>query len=125
VTNLLAVSGLVLLAISIWAWRQNRANVPNLPPPWTRVWAWRWVIGGLIGVGSYFLRYPVEGDGEHYTVYGVPFISYAFDQRGEDYAGVLTIPAMLLNFLTCVLLPQIAFWLLARYTSARNLRGRR
>jgi hypothetical protein len=115
-----AIVGVVLLGLSIWAWRQNRAKVPDLPSPWMRLWTWRWVIGCAIGVAGFFIRYSADGGGDHYTVYGLPFFSYAFDQRGDDYVGVLTIPAVILNFVTGALLPQLLFWLYTKRRSRRN-----
>ena len=107
----LAILGLILLSLSLWAWRQNRSTAPELQPPWTRLWRWRWGIGSVLGVAAFFVRYPITGRTDHYTVYGVPFMSYAFDQRGFDYAGALTLPALVLNFVTWALLPQLFFWL--------------
>jgi hypothetical protein len=107
----LMVIGVVVLATSIWAWRKNRkVVVANMPPLWRAFWRWRWVIGVALGVGSYFLRYPLDGTTDRYMVHGVPFMSYAFDQRGHDYVGLLTMPALLLNFVTWAMLPQLVFW---------------
>jgi len=117
----IAIIGLILLGLSAWAWRQNRARVPALPVFWMRVWTWRWVIGCAIGVAGFFLHYSADGDGDHYTVYGVPFFSYAFDQRGWDYVGVLTVPAIIFNFITSALLPELFFWLYAKQLARRNV----
>jgi len=107
----LTLIGIGVLGASIWAWRRNRQlTVSAMPALWRSVWRWRWLIGLALGVGSYFLRYPLEGGGDRYTVYGVPFMSYAFDQRGHDYVGPLTVPALILNFVTWAVLPQLLLW---------------
>jgi hypothetical protein len=107
----LMLIGVAVLAASIWAWRKNmKVVVAEMPPLWRGLWRWRWVIGIALGIAGCFLRYPLDGDTDRYTVYGVPFMSYAFDQRGHDYVGPLTMPALLLNFVTWAMLPQLAFW---------------
>ena len=68
-------------------------------------------MGILLGIGSYFLWYPLEGGEDQYRVFGIPFMAYAFDQNGRDYVGALTMPAILLNFLVWSFLPQVFFWL--------------
>jgi len=108
----LMLLGVVLLIASIWAWRKNRpVVVSEMPSLWQVIWRWRWVIGVALGVGSYFLRYPLESSGARYMVYGVPFMSYAFDSKGHDYVGPLTTFAIALNFATWALLPQLFLWL--------------
>lgn len=117
----LAIVGLLLLGFSARAWRRNRLSLTSeMPPLWRRLWRWRWAIGGTLGVASYFLRYPVEGGTDHYMVYGIPFMSYAFDQNGRDYVGPLTMPALVLNFVTWALLPQVMFWLWGRLGHGRR-----
>jgi len=85
-----------------------------MPRSWRVLWRLRWVIGIALGFGSYFLRYPLEGGKDLYTVYGIPFVSYAFDSKGHDYVGPLTIPAVALNFVTWALLPQLFLWAFSR-----------
>lgn len=107
----LMLTGVVVLAASIWAWRKNRKVVVNeMPSLWRAFWRLRWVIGVALGIGSYFLRYPLDGTTDRYMVYGVPFMSYAFDQRGHDYVGPSTMPALALNFVTWAMLPQLVLW---------------
>jgi hypothetical protein len=107
----LMLIGVVVLAASIWAWRRNRKLVILEMPPLLRVfWRWRWVIGIALGISSYFLRYSLDGTTDRYMVHGVPFMSYAFDQRGHDYIGPLTMPALVLNFVTWAMLPQLILW---------------
>ena len=107
----LALIGVAMLSASIWAWRKNKkVVVADMPPLWRAFWRWRWVVGIALGVSSYFLRYPLEGTTDRYIVHGVPFMSYAFDQRGLDYVGPLTMLALVLNFITWVMLPQFVLW---------------
>jgi hypothetical protein len=107
----LMLVGVALLGASIWAWRKNRRlTISAMPPLWRSVWRWRWLVGVALGVGSCFLRYPLEGGGDRYMVYGVPFMSFAFDQRGHDYVSPLTVPALMLNFVTWAMLPQLLLW---------------
>jgi hypothetical protein len=111
----LMIVGVALLGLSAWAWRRNRLLiVAGMPPFWRTFWRLRWIVGLALGCGSYFIRYPLEGEDGIYTVYGVPFMSYAFDQRGLDYVGPLTMPAIVLNFIIWACLPQLLLWLLAR-----------
>jgi hypothetical protein len=80
--------GIAVLAASIWARRKNKKVIVS-------------DIGIALGIGRYFLRYPLDGTADRYTIHGVPFMSYAFDQRGHDYVGPLMLPALVLNFVTC------------------------
>jgi hypothetical protein len=116
VSIVVMIGGLVVLAASVWAWRSNRhieeSQVPSRLRP---IWRWRWAIGVALGAASLFMRYPLDGErGDRYTVHGVPFVAYAFDARGRDYVGPLTMPAMAFNFATWGLLPQLALWLIVR-----------
>lgn len=109
------LAGLATLGLSVWSWRRNRRlAIADMPPLWRNLWRLRWVIGVVLGCGSYFLHYPWEGGDGTYTVYGVPFMSFAFDQEGRDYVGPLTIPALIMNFIVWVWLPQPLFWFFAR-----------
>ena len=113
----LMVIGLVALVASVWAWRRNlRWPVLEMPTLWQKFWRIRWIFGVGLGIASYFMRYPLQGGDDTYTVYGIPFMSYAFDQHGSDYVGVLTIPALGANFVVWLLLPQLCFWLTARFS---------
>jgi len=121
----LALLGVVLLGTSIWAYRMNkRLAISTMPALWRTAWRWRWLIGLILGVGSIYLRYPLQGGSDHYIVYGVPFMSYAFDQHGHDYVGPLTLPALILNFTTWAMLPQLILWVFrgrdARQSSVSN-----
>jgi hypothetical protein len=114
----LTIIGLALLSLSVYAWIQNnRLPFAELPSGWKRFWRLRWVlalvVGLALGIASLFTRYEVDAGNDHYLVYGIPFMSYAFDQRGFDYVGPLTAPALLLNFITWALLPQSVFWIVS------------
>jgi hypothetical protein len=109
------IVGAIVLAASIWAWRRNQRVVASeMPALWQALWRWRWLISLVLGVGSYFLGYPLDGGDNRYMVHGIPFMSYAFDQRGHGYVSPLTMPALALNFATWALLPQLIFWAFSR-----------
>ncbi len=107
----LTIAGVLLLIFSIWAWRRNgRFVASEMPPLWSRVWRWRWLIGGAVGIASCFLSYSIQSGTQRYTVYGIPFVSYVFDGNGRDYVGALTLPALVLNVVTWALVPQLVLW---------------
>ena len=117
-TNAFMIVGVIVLAASLCAWHRNkRTTVSEMPPLWRGLWRWRWVIGLALGIASYFIHYPAEGTTDRYMVYGVPFMSFAFDQKGHDYVGPLTVPALILNFGTWALLPQLFFWVFSGFWS--------
>jgi len=105
-----ALAGIVALGLLLWAWWRNRVSLPKLLDPWLWFWQMRWVVGVLLAVADTLVRYHVDAGGDHYTIYGFPVMSFAFDQRGWDYVGVLMIPAMVFNALTFLVLPQLIVW---------------
>jgi hypothetical protein len=114
--NSLMVVGIVVLIASVWAWRRNqRWTVSEMPSLWKKLWHLRWLVGVALGIASYFMRYSMQGDDGIYTIYGIPFMAYAFDQDGRDYVGALTMPFLAANFVLWLLLPQLVFWLTARF----------
>ena len=116
----LALIGVALLGASVWAWHKNRRlTISTMPALWRAAWCWRWLIGLVLGVGSFFLRYPLEGGGNNYIVYGVPFMAYAFDQHGHDYVGPLTMPALIFNCVTWAMLPQLFLWVFGGRNAGR------
>jgi len=110
VVTAFSIAGLVLFGLSLWAWRQNRRVMPQLPPKLIFLWKWRWALGLALAVGDYFIQYHADGGGDHYTVHGFPIMAYAFDQRGFDYVGAITLPAILLNAAIFLLMPHLFIW---------------
>ena len=60
------------------------------------------VIGALLVLTIPWQAYPL-GKG---TVLGIPFFAAWYDERGRDFTGAITLPALLGNALVWFLLPQ-------------------
>jgi hypothetical protein len=112
------ILGVIWLVLSLIARHANRSFIASLPASsrWLTSYKFLWLLGVLLGVASIFIAYPYTAD-KRYMVYGFPFLAYAFDAAGSDYAGVLTLPFMLCNFLCWFFLPHVGFWLASRMAS--------
>ena len=117
----LMIIGSTLLLASLWArGRNNSLIATDMPHLWQTLWRFRWAFGLFLSIASYFMRYPLQGSDGVYTVYGVPYMTYAFDEKGHDYVGTLTMPFMILNFVFWLFLPHLLFWLSARFSSKQE-----
>jgi hypothetical protein len=114
---ILLVSGLMVLALEIFASRRNRttAQAPNVVVAWRFVHKWRLLFGIPLAVASFFMGYPTSGGGEEYKVIGVPFLVAAFDSAGRDYIGLLSVPSLVANALLWLFLPAVALWVWSRF----------
>jgi hypothetical protein len=69
-----------------------------------------WLVALALGIGSFFISYPLKDHGETWRVIGVPFFVAAFDPRGFDYVGPTSGVAVIGNFLFFAALPQLILW---------------
>ena len=96
----LAMAGIALfVAEAAIVTRDKKAK--REPPKSVRRW------GLVLGFASLFAFYPVD---ERTVVFGVPFVSYAFQKVGggwADFVGPLSIPAAVLNFLVALWFPRV------------------
>jgi hypothetical protein len=104
--------GFVLLVASACATFFNLRVDPAVRPPlWRKFRRLGWGLGTILGVASIFMFFPVTGtDGLRYSVHGVPFPAYEFDEKGNDYVSPMSMPFVLLNILFWLLLPQFVLW---------------
>ena len=59
--------------------------------------------------------YTVYGDdGQRYRIFGIPFPAFAFDERGHDYVGCISIPFMALNVMFWLFFPHFPLWMYIR-----------
>lgn len=106
---LIGVGSLIALP---WVWKSNWDYAAADPPArWRAAWRLRWPIGLVLGAASLFMFYPVYGteDQMWYRVFGVPFPAFAFDERGHDYVGGLSLPMMALNCVVWLFFPHFVF----------------
>src|SRR5580704_1033005 len=94
--TLLAIVGIGLLAWEIWSFiiihRASKAGRLSRRWRWWRIFAF--VIGAVLVV-TVPQRYPL-GTG---TATGLPFFAVWYDAAGRDFAGVITLPALLGNLI--------------------------
>jgi hypothetical protein len=117
---LFAVLGFVLLCVEIAAVVSNRRFFQQASRlRYQRAFrALLLIIGVALAAGSLFIQYPLS---PKIQVFGAPFVSALFQRTEhgwEDFAGPLTMPAMLGNAAIAFLLPQVPL------AVARWLRGR-
>jgi hypothetical protein len=105
--------GIVLAAIAVGS-NKRRAASGAATPHWLIARRWSGPLGLLLGIGSYFISYPLQDQGETWRVMGFPFFAAAFDPRGADYVGIATIPAIIGNFVFFLALPQLILWATGR-----------
>ena len=105
--------GIVLAAIAA-ASNRRRAARGTAPSRWLIARRWSGPLGLLLGIGSYFISYPLQDHGETWRVMGFPFFAAAFDPYGADYVGITTIPAIIGNFVFFLALPQLILWATGR-----------
>ena len=107
-----AIFGLLGIALAVVAVHSNRQRVVNgtATARWLAARRWSGLFGLVLGIGSYFISYPLQDQGETWRVMGFPFFAAAFDSRGSDYVGITTIPAIIGNFLFFLALPQLILW---------------
>jgi hypothetical protein len=79
--------GIVLAVVAIRA-NRHRAKCGIVSARWLVARRWSWLLGAALGIGSYFLWYPLHDGGETWRVMGFPFFAAAFDSRGSDYVGI-------------------------------------
>jgi len=105
--------GIVLAVIAICA-NRHRAKCGAVSARWLVARRWSWLLGVALGIGSYFIWYPLHDGSETWRVMGFPFFAAAFDPHGSDYVGITTIPAVVGNFLFFAALPQFILWVTGR-----------
>lgn len=116
----LAAITVVLLAMSLVAWRWNIRHREQLKVGWPMAWRWRWPVGIALGVLSVVIGYPQMGDdGIRYFIHGIPMPAFAFDDDGRDYVGPISLPISMIDFATLSLLPQSILWFLGHRKSPR------
>jgi hypothetical protein len=105
----LAVIGVVLLILDLFAARSPASNPPPMVqrhPRWFLGFRWALVLVSL------FCRYPLQGG--KYIVLGVPFMVGVFEWRGDHYRdhvrpGPLPLLALMANILFFQFLPKLVF----------------
>ena len=116
--------GLVVLGLGFTAFVANRRAVKTAAsqsPIWRRAHRWRWLLMLVLGVAAVFVVYPVAGGaGQHYKVWGFPFMAAAFDSRGADYVSPLTPVLMVFDILVWAVLPDLFLWGWHVYAGRRN-----
>jgi hypothetical protein len=117
---ILAVLGLAVLALEIWAARLNRRTSRALSKRVRVIYArCAPLIGVILVIGSLYPHYQLRSD---LRIFGVPFTAVAFQfERGHwiDYAGSMTLPALVGNAAVAFLLPQLivaGLWRIWRIT---------
>jgi hypothetical protein len=112
----LAILGLLGIAAAFVAMYFNRRRAASglASRRWLIARRWSWLVGLLLGIGGYFIAYPMQDDGGTWRVIGFPFIAAAIDPQGADYVSVTTMPAVIGNFLFFLLLPQLVLWIAGR-----------
>ena len=100
-----AAFGFALLVTGILARRfSNRAfRSGSVPAEWRR---WRRValVAGIVFVISVpWHQYPYQRG----TVLGFPFFAAWYDERGRDFIGAMTLPALLGDAVVWFLIPQV------------------
>ena len=113
VFSIFGLLGIVLAAIAAVS-NRRRAASGTPTARWIIARRWSGRLGLLLGIGSIFVSYPLQHQGETWRVMGFPFFAAAFDSRGADYVGITTIPAMIGNFVFFFALPQIILWTTGR-----------
>jgi hypothetical protein len=75
----------------------------------------------LLAVAAVFCVYPVAGrGGEHYRVWGFPFVASALDSRGLGYVSPLSPLLIGLDVLTWAFLPDLFLWGWRVYATRRG-----
>jgi hypothetical protein len=108
----LAIFGFLWLVLAIVAIRANRRLAANgrASKGWLLVHRFSKLLGVVIGVAGVFIRYNFSENGQQWTILGFPFLAGVFDSHGADYAGILTLPATIGNFLFFAVIPQFILW---------------
>lgn len=111
-----SILGLFGIAFAVVAVRSNRRRVVNgtATASWLVARRWSGLFGFVLGIGSYFISYPLQDQGETWQIMGFRFFAAVFDSRGSDYVGITTIPAIIGNFLFFLALPQLILWAFRR-----------
>jgi hypothetical protein len=123
VFSLVAYLGPAVLALGVVAFVMNRraSKVDTLPRSWHWLHRWRWLLMLPLAAAAVFYVYPVTGrGGEHYRVWGFPFMASAFDSRGLGYASPLSPLLIGLDVLTWALLPDLFLWCWRVYATRRG-----
>lgn len=112
--------GIVLVALEILASKKNRSTAASSPPDstWLQCYRWRYLIGVPLAIASAFVSYPLSSGEDNYQITGFPFLVMAVDQRGWDYAGLLSFPFLVINALIWLLLPSLVLWTASRWRTA-------
>lgn len=108
----LLILGILLLVAEVVAVRHNRRTLRtgSFSGRWRWLYKWQLAIGVMLAVGAAFISYPASGGNDRYTVWEVPFIAFAIDQRGWDYVGPLSALALILNGVTWIFFPAFVLW---------------
>jgi len=106
------LGGVLLLLSLVTLFRNLGVDITGMSRLSRYLWHFRWILGAALGVASFFFSYRMESPttDDVYQVHGWPFFAYAFDQRGWDYVGPLTLPFIFLNLVVWALLPQLLVW---------------
>jgi hypothetical protein len=113
---LLAVVGVGLLVAGWLAFSYLRRSVRLglLPQQWRRRRKVGVVVGALLVLTIPWQAYPL-GKG---TALGIPFFAAWYDERGRDFLGAITLPALLGDAVVWFLIPQLVLAYFARRQSA-------
>src|SRR5262245_31196752 len=107
----LAVLGVGIL-VTEWLARsflRRSLKSGRLPARWEGRRRVAFVVGALLVLTIPWQAYPL-GKG---TALGVPFFAAWYDERGRDFLGAITLPALLGNAVVWFLLPQAVLAYLA------------
>ena len=109
---LLALVGVGLLAAGWLAFSYLRRSVRLglLPQQWKRRRKIALVVGALLVLTIPWHAYPL-GKG---TALGIPFFAAWYDERGRDFLGALTLPAVLGDAVVWFFAPQLVLAYFAR-----------
>ena len=121
---LIGATALALLILGPLAFVSNRrANRISSAPTatWLRWYRFHWVLAASLGIAALLFHYSTFGhDGQPWRVYGFPFPAAAFDSRGADYAGLVTLPFTLFNLVIWTSLPDVALFVWRRAIKNRS-----
>ena len=115
----LALVGICFLACEIWSFTfvRRALKTGRLSKQWRRRRIIAFVIGALLVMTIPWQQYPL-GNG---TAAGVPFFAAWYDNKGRDFVGAITLPALLGDVAVWFLVPQLVLaYVLRRHLSSHH-----